>query len=327
MKRTAALCALALGLVACGDGNPFTEDEVGTTTPPTTTTPSEVPASILNDLDRISFNADTNTLTVSGLTQDGVPLVNDYTALATTLAPGYVTFTGQNDPLGRHATAFVASRDGVQAGVVMTGGQFNKFFGGSFFERTSGGYTPPTTPASRFDVTYVGNYAAGLNFPGPETDLLPITGPLDPNVSRPQQTAYITGLMFVNVDLNDMQVEGEIYNRTAVFNPSLTFTSDLPDLPDLVLVEGALAGDGTFSGNIEIDASDTNSGVPSNPVGDAVGDFAGVIGGPGGNAIAGGTFIENFTEDLDNEIEYGVFVLDLCDASSADPVCVNALQP
>lgn len=332
MKRTAALCALALGLAACGDGNPFTEGDEVVTTPPATTTPpadTEVPAVILNDLDRISFNADTNTLTVSGLTQDGVPLVNEYTAVATTFAPGYVTFTGQNDPLGRHATAFVASRDGVQAGVVMTGGQFNKFFGGSFFERTSGGYTAPITPESRFDVTYVGNYAAGLNFPGQQTDLLPITGPLDPDINRPNQTAYIRGLMFINVDLNDMSVEGEIYDRTAVFADNTDPTvAVFGDLPDLVLVEGELTGDGTFSGNIEVDATDiTNPGTPSDPVGNKVGDFAGVIGGPGGNAVAGGTFVEDFTEELDNEIEYGVFVLDLCDDTSTDPVCVNALQP
>ncbi|MEO0765617.1 MAG: hypothetical protein AAFY75_06305 [Pseudomonadota bacterium] len=325
MKRTAAFCALALGLVACGDGNPFTDD----TTAGGGTATTDVPETILNDLERISFNADTNTLTVTGLTQDGVPLVNDYTALGTTFAPGYVTFTGQNDPLGRHATAFVASREGVQAGVVMTGGQFNKFFGGSFFERTSGGYTPPTTPDSRFDVTYVGNYAAGLNFPGQETDLLPITTPIDPDVNVPRQTAYIRGLMFINVDLNDMSVEGEIYDRTAVFGDPADRTQPLfGDLPDIVLVEGELTGDGTFSGNIEVDATDTtNPGTPSDPVGDDVGDFAGVIGGPGGNAVAGGTFVENFTEDLDNEIEYGVFVLDLCDASSTDPVCINALQP
>ncbi|MEP1356127.1 MAG: hypothetical protein ABJX32_07540 [Tateyamaria sp.] len=56
-----------------------------------------------------------------------------------------------------------------------------------------------------------------MNFPGQQTDLLPITGGLDPDVNVPSQTAYIRGLMFINVDLNDMSVEGEIYDRTAVF--------------------------------------------------------------------------------------------------------------
>lgn len=318
MKRTAAVCALALGLVACGDGNPFTTG--GDTTTGGGTTNSSVPALILNDLDRISFNAADNTLTVTGLTQDGVPLVNEYRHIASTFAPGYETFTGQNDPLGRHATAFVASRDGVQAGVVMTGGQFNKFFGGTFFERT-GSYQAPTAPDSRFDVTYYGNYAAGLNGVGPVTDLLPTTG-LDPDVNTPNQTAYIRGLIFINVDLNDMSVEGEIYDRTAVFD------GGFGDLPDLVLVEGTLTGDGTFSGNIEVDATDvTNPGTPSDPVGNDIGDFAGVIGGPGGNAVAGGTFIQDFTDELENEIEYGVFVLDLCVAGNTDPICTNALQP
>lgn len=317
MKRTAAVCALALGLVACGDGNPFTDG--GTTTPGGGTGTTDVPALILNDLDRISFNPSTNTLTVTGLTQDGVPLVNEYRHVAATFAPGYETFTGQNDPLGRHATAFVAARDGLQAGVVLTGPQFNKFFGGSFFERT-GTYAPPTTPEGRFDVTYYGNYAGGINGVGPVTDLFPTIG-LDPDVGGPNQTAYVRGLMFVNVDLNDMSVEGEIYDRTGVF------AGGFADLPDLVLVEGTLTGDGTFSGNVEYDATDPNSGVPSNPVGNDIGDFAGVIGGPGGNALAGGIALTEFTDNLDNELEYGVFVLDLCEVGNADPICVNALQP
>ncbi len=313
------MCALALGVVACGDGNPFT-DGTTTTTPPSTGTPvSGVPAAILNDLERIDFNAATNTLTVTGLTQDGVPLVNEYRAIASTFAPGYVTFTGQNDPLGRHATAFVASREGLQAGVVMTGPQFNKFFGGSFFER-SGTYSAPTAPESRFDVTYYGNYAGGINSSGPITDLFPVVG-VDPDVNTPSQTAYVRGLMFVNVDLNDMSVEGEIYDRTGVFSGGFA------DLPDLVLVEGTLAGDGTFSGNVEFDATDTNSGTPSNPVGNDIGDFAGVIGGPGGNAMAGGITLSEFSDDLENELEYGVFVLDLCETGNTDPICVNALQP
>ena len=200
------MCALALGLAACGGGNPFVEG--GDTTPGGGTETSTVPESILNDLEQISFDADTNTLTVTGLNQDGVPLVNVYTPVANTFAPGYVTFTGQNDPLGRHATAFVASREGVQAGVVMTGSQFNKFFGGAFFERT-GSYDTPTAQNSSFDVTYHGTYAGGLNSSGPETDLLPTAG-LDGDVNVPSQTAFIRGLMFVNVDLNDLTVEGEI---------------------------------------------------------------------------------------------------------------------
>jgi hypothetical protein len=322
MIRTAALCALALGVAACGDGNPFTTGGGGT--PGGGTDDSTVPATILNDLDRIRFDAASNTLIVEGLTQDGVPLINEYTAVATTFAPGYTTFTGQNDPLGRHATAFVASRDGVQGGVVLTGGQFNRFFGGAFFER-DGTYQAPTAPESRFDVTYYGNYAGGLNFPGPLTDLLPVQPGLDPDVDVPVQTAYVRGMMFVNVDLNDMSVEGEIYNRTGVFsaNPdgSLAGTS-LPDagfldLPDIVLVEGVLTNDGTFSGNLEVDGE----------VGADIGDFAGVIGGPGGEAMAGGTTLADFDDRLTNEIEYGVFVLDLCVAGNADPICVNALQP
>jgi len=307
--------ALTLGVAACGDGNPFTS----ATTPGGGTGSSDVPALILNDLERISFNATNNTLTVTGLTQDGVPLVNEYRYIPTTFAAGYETFTGQNDPLGRHATAFVASREGVQAGVVMTGGQFNKFFGGAFFERT-GGYSAPTTPDSRFDVTYYGNYAGGINGVGPITDLFPTTG-LDPDVGTPNQTAYVRGLMFVNVDLNDLSVEGEIYDRTGVFASGLT------DLPDLVLVEGTLTGDGTFSGNIEFDARDTNTGTPNDPVGNDIGDFAGVIGGPGGNAMAGGVTLSEFTDDFVNELEYGVFVLDLCVAGNTDPICTNSQQP
>ncbi|WP_299615356.1 hypothetical protein [uncultured Tateyamaria sp.] len=323
MKRTAAVCALVALVAACGDGNPFTDnaEDTGEETPIDPTDPEvdplAVPAAILGDLESISFNADDNTLTVTGLTQEGTPFDNSYTAVASSFAPGYQTFTAQNDAIGRHATAFVASRDGVQAGMVLTGPQFNEVFGGTFYER-DGEYVAPTAPESRFDVTYFGNYAAGLNGPGPETDLLTQSPGVDPDVSVPTQAAYITGLMFINVDLNDFSVEGEVFDRTAFLR------SGTQDLPDIVLIEGTLTDEGTFSGNIELDETD-----PDFPGVDAqdIGDFAGVIGGPDGNAVAGGTTIENFSDDFENEIEFGVFVLDLCDASSTDPICVNALQP
>ncbi|MEO1778947.1 MAG: hypothetical protein AAFU63_09160 [Pseudomonadota bacterium] len=320
MKRIAAVCLLAAGVASCGDGNPFTDtgdSGGGGTTPPA----SGVPAEILNDLERIDFNATDNTLTVTGLTQDGEPVVNEYRAIASTFAPGFTTFTGQNDPLGRHATAFVASRDGgLQAGVVMTGGQFNRFFGGSFFER-DGSYNPPPTEDGRFDVTYVGSYAGGINSAGPVTDLFPVPPGVDPDVDLPTQTAYVRGLIFLNVDFSDMAVEGEVFDRTGVF------AGGFADLPDIVLVEGALAEDGSFAGNIEFDASDPNPDIPENPVGRDIGDFAGIIGGPQGESIVGGTSLEEFSDAVENELEFGVFVLDLCTAASTDPICVASLAP
>jgi hypothetical protein len=326
MKTFTGVCALALVVGACSSStNPFTAT-TGTTTPDpgTGTTSSAVPAVIANDVDGISYDAAAQTLTVTGLTQDGTPLVNEYRHVATSFVAGYETFTAQNDPLGRHATAFVASREGVQAGMVITGGQFNKFFGGTQYSR-DGAYEAPVAPEDRFDVTYHGNYAAGVNIQGPVTDLLPTVG-LDDSIETSTQAGYIRGLMFVNVDLNDLSVEGQIYNRTRV--GQLTPDTDptvlgFQDLPSLVLVEGVLTDDGTFSGNIERDAED--GGTP----GLKVGDFAGLIGGPEGVTMAGGTNVTDFLPNVadTNEIEYGVFVLDLCQAGDTDTICVNAQKP
>lgn len=314
-------------LAACSGTNPFT---TGASTGGGSGVITAIPPEIANDLDSLSYDPTTQTLTVTGLTQDGTPLSNTYTFVSdgqqvlttstgstyTAFVNGYTTFTSQNDPLGRHATAFVATRDGVQAGVVITGGQFNKFFGGVFYERT-GAYAAPVAPPDRFDVTYHGTYAAGLNARGPDTNLLPTTG-LDPDVDVPVQAGYVRGLMFVNVDLNDLSVEGEIYNRSGVLVNNSGDPTDVPGftgLPDIVLVEGSLADDGTFAGNLEVDGQ----------VGDDVGDFAGIIGGANGETMAGGTTLTEFEDTFENEIEYGVFVLDLCQPGDTSPVCTNAL--
>jgi len=283
---------------------------------------------------RISFDAVNKTLTVTGLTQDGTSAANEYRHVAdgfkvitsnagtpadltddityNAFVEGYTTFTQQNDALGRHSTAFVASRAGLQAGVVMTGGQFNKFFSGTFYER-DGAFVAP----SRFDVTYHGNYAAGINVAGPVTDLKPLTGTVDPDINPPQQSGYVRGLMFVNVDLNDMSVEGGIYNRTAVLDQISTPFNDDPGylgLGNIVLVEGTLADDGSFAGKIENEGNTLT-----------IGDFAGIIGGDAGQALAGGTRFETFTDAYENEIEYGVFVLDICEVGDTGTICTNSL--
>lgn len=309
MKTFTGVCALALVVGACGSSNPFT---TATDTDPGTGTSTGVvvPTLVANDLDSLSYNAATQTLTVNGITQDGVDVANNYRHIAASFLDGYETFTAQNDPLGRHATAFVASREGVQAGVVMTGGQFNRVFGGSFYDRT-GTYDPPTVTENSGDVSYVGNYAGLVNGAGPVTDLLPVTGPTD-NPDNPVQAGYVRGMVFVNVDYADMNVEGEIYDRVLRLNGGFAV------LPDIILVETALADNGTFEGStVEFE------GILDRDIG----SYGGVIGGPGANALAGGITLTEFSDDLEDEIEYGVFVLDLCTAASTDPVCPNTLAP
>ena len=94
MKRFTSVCALALVVGACGGSgtNPFTATDTSTTTTATTTTTtvpttvtavsSGVPDVIANDVERISFNAENKTLTVTGLTQDGTSAANEYRHVA-----------------------------------------------------------------------------------------------------------------------------------------------------------------------------------------------------------------------------------------------------
>ena len=94
MKRFASVCALALVIGACGGSrtNPFTATDTSTTTTATTTmttgpttvtaVSSGVPDVIANDVERISFNAENKTLTVTGLTQDATSAANEYRHVA-----------------------------------------------------------------------------------------------------------------------------------------------------------------------------------------------------------------------------------------------------
>ena len=90
-------------------------------------------------------------------------------------------------------------------------------------------------------------------------------------------------------------------------------------LPDLALIATDIATDGSFTGVIEYD------GV----VGNSIGEYAGIFGGPGAEGVAGGIRLTEFDGPgnplgLDGEEEYGVFVLDQCGTPAATaPECAG----
>lgn len=301
--------SLAL-LAACGSTNPFMTAGSGD---PATGDTSDIPDSLRGDLSRFSYSAASQTLTVEGVTLDNLPFNTIYARNAALDVPGYQAYTAQNDPLDRHSTAFVmqsGNSGSVRAGVVVTGGQFNRYFGGTYYER-DGGYTPPTVTPTSGLVSYAGNYAGLTNVSGDGGDLLPVPLGTDPSLI-PRQSAEVTGQIFLNVDFADGSVNGAIYNRTLV-DAALA-------LPDIALIATDIAIDGTFHGT-------TVEYVGL--VGTDIGDYGGIFGGPDAEAVGGGVRLEEWDGEndalgFDNEEEYGVFVLDQCGTPDANaPVCAS----
>lgn len=308
MKRLGIL-AIALILSACGDTNPFTDGSGGGTGD------FVVPETIKGDLAKFSYDPANGTLTVEGITLDEVPFTANYRRRAALDVPGYQAYTAQDDPLDRHVTAFVAqSGNGgaVRAGVVVTGGLFNRYFGGGYYER-DGSYTPPTVTSTSGLVTYAGTYAGLTNVGGDGGDLAAVPAGTDGSLI-PRQAAEVTGDIELNVDFADNSLEGSIYNRR--------LADAALDLPTVILVATSIAEDGTFfGGTVEYQGDLTTD----------IGDYGGIFGGPNAEGVGG---IVRLTEwdgpanplGIENEEEYGVFVLNQCgtaDATAANCAIVN----
>lgn len=287
-----ALGAALSTLTACSGGNPFT--------PPTTPdeTPITVPQDIAGDLDSISYNPVTQTLTVTGLTLDDTPVASTYRRRPNLDVPGYQAYTQQTGSLDRHVTAYVSERDGVVAGVVATGGQFQSYFAGGTYSRT-GSFDPAGNGRTGGVVSYAGEYVGLLNTSGDGGDLLPVA-PGTPNDVRPRQTAEVTGRIFINADFTDNSINGRIFERR------------IPDrnanIENIDLRPGAIATDGSFSGTVDQGNS-------------SVGSYAGVFGGPNSSAV-GGALRANGHIGLNSDlIENGAFVLAQCGTPGASPIC------
>ncbi|MBA85356.1 thymidylate synthase [Thalassobius sp. S69A] len=300
MKRITASLLCMAALTACTDGSGSGSIGSGGEL-------ENVPDDLKGNVEAVSYNANNETLTLRLNGLDGGPQDLVYTRNAALDVDGYEAYTYQDDPLDRHFTALVAqSNDGsVIAGAVADGGQFNRYFGGGFYQR-SGRYDPPTGASGQ--VSYAGTYAGVTNLDAPGDDLLPTPAGTDPAI-LPAQSARVEGDIFLNVSFNDNAVNGGVYNRRFIDDQTIT-------LPDVVLVNTTIDEEGVFYGEVEFDG--TINGV---------GNYGGIFGGTDAAAV-GGTVV---LEDIDNNIygwtgdeEIGVFVLTQCgqagDADQCDDV-------
>lgn len=300
MKPIFFAAATPLLLVGC--------DFTGTTGTSGTLT-NTIPSELAGDLKSISYNGST-TLTVDVSSLDIGDRTVSYVRNPAMDVPGYIGFSVQDDPLDRMFVALVAvSNSGdLQAGVVADGGQFNRYFRGGFYNRTSSANLPTTG-----QVSYAGNYAGITNIASTGGNLLPVA-PGTPTDTLPGEPARTQGTVFLNVNFDDNSVNGTIYNRDFV-DAALAATGSLESL---ALTPAQIDSNGEFLGTVEF------SGLPNEG---KQGSYGGIFGGPGGrDEVAGIIYLTNIflstdARDTDFDSEVGVFVLPRCGTAGAPAIC------
>ena len=331
MKRSVFLGASFAVLVACSSTNPFITNANGggggTGGTPTTTT-NRLPESVRGDAHRISYSPGAGTITVEGITLDNTTVSSIYTRNAGLDRPGYQAYATQDDALDRQSVAYVmqsGNSGSVRAGVVVTGGQFNRVFAGNYAERDGGFTPPPTTPTTGL-VSYAGNYV-GMTNGGPDLPAPPGT-PAEVNPNAPN---VVTGQIFINADFADNSVNGAIYDRT-LETPGGTA---LIPIPSVVLIATSIADDGTFDGTVEYSLVQGNAAVLgdfSDAVGTSIGSYGGVFGGPQAEAVGGAVVLTEWDgpqdpRGIEGELEWGVFVLDQCGTPGANAAICADVNP
>lgn len=270
------------------------------------------PASVAGTLEAVDYDPDGEELILRVNAIHGGTRNATYTRVPALDTAGYQGYMMQKTPADRHYTALFDESNGseVVAGVVADGGNNNRYFGGGFFARQGlGVYSPYDHPASQGEAQYYGTYAGVTNVDGNGDQLLDASG-IPANLTPPGQADRVTGIILLNADFANGQVDAEISNRFMVDD-----VAGLGRLPDIMLIQTGIDADGTFAGVAEYEGDIDN----------AIGSYAGIFGGAGATAVGGVVYLEEFDADavFDGEEEYGVFVLTRCGAANDAPECDN----
>lgn len=306
MKRFWLIFAASAALSACSGGNPFEETTENPDPDADAENVSVVPEAVAGNLSSVRYNPDLETLVVRGIAQDDTPINAVYNRTPALDRVGYEAYTYQDGSLDRHTTVYIKDIDGTRAAVAVTGVQFEEYFGGVTYGR-AGVYNPPAASNSNSGlVTYAGDYVGLLNGPGDGGSLLPINddnGSVDPFSF---EAAEVTGRVVITGDFAQNKVSGIVYDRE--------------------FLDAGLYGIPTEITNLALDASDIDPATGSfvgqvSQVNQSRGTYGGIFGGPNAAAVAGGLYAENHIDGVDNENEYGIFVLTQCGQPGDDLLC------
>lgn len=275
MKRTAAICALALGVAACS-GNPFDDDD------DPDTNPDESDGSVFLDqndrlvVNNIEYDEDNDILVINNIPFDDPN--NEYVRVTTeAFVNGFDAYQSDPEPGSaelQYFAIFRRSDSGNSQVAASTSAEYIGFgFGGGGAQRLG---SDPSLPTSGL-YTYNGEYGA-------------VRTVLN-SIGNGDRVEYVTGDVELAADFGDFDdigaVNGTIDNR------------NLYDENGTLL--GSIAG-GISLANGEIDSvtgtigSTTAVALDANGVSTGSGNWEGVFAGPNGEEIAGILFIDGTHE-------------------------------
>ena len=296
MKRIASVCVLALGVAACGDGNPFTDTGGGTgggtgaNTINGTALNADLTANSVVFDDNGTADPSDDTLVINNLPFDNSDTTGGGYTNAGALPNGFQRFESPVLGTAGELRYFAVFRETNFARVtaVGTGDFVEAGFGGVFAERIGGGGVPAGRAAS---YTFTGDYAAVR------------IGTANGGTNDVQ---FVTGDAVLTADILDFDTNGAVGGF--ISNREL-FASDgtaLGPLNDFISLANA---------DIDFDTATIDSSTASTQENGAAlgtGNWQGIFAGPNGEEIAGIVVIEGSktaAEPTDTVRETGTFIV------------------